>query len=153
MTVSGLCVEGWSKLMGQKNYQLNYNEDIRRHCSNCLKLLCYHWSLWSSPYHLHHSLWTTVLTHSCLFLNSFEANLQYSVIIWFMAFARMETSTYYCPAAFHFALLFTNHCIWWRMARETWVQSQVESYQRLKKWYLMPPCLTLSIIRYGSRVK
>ena len=39
------------------------------------------------------------------------------------------------------------------MAREAWVQSQVESYQRLKKWYLMPPCLTLSIIRYGSRVK
>ena len=39
------------------------------------------------------------------------------------------------------------------MARETWVQSQVESYQRLKKWYFMPPCLTLSIIRYGSRVK
>ena len=35
------------------------------------------------------------------------------------------------------------------MARETWVQSQVESYQRLKKWYLMPPY----IIRYGSRVK
>ena len=32
-------------------------------------------------------------------------------------------------------------------------QSQVESYQRLKKWYLMPPCLTLNIIRYGSRVK
>ena len=25
--------------------------------------------------------------------------------------------------------------------------------QRLKKWYLMPPCLTLSIIRSGSRVK
>ena len=39
------------------------------------------------------------------------------------------------------------------MAPETWVQSPVESYQRLKKWYLMPPCLTLSIIRYGSRVK
>ena len=39
------------------------------------------------------------------------------------------------------------------MARETWIQSQVESYQRLKKWYLMPPCLILSIIRYGSRVK
>ena len=31
--------------------------------------------------------------------------------------------------------------------------SQVESYQRLKKWYLMPPYLTLSIIRYGSRLK
>ena len=26
-----------------------------------------------------------------------------------------------------------------------WVQSQVMSYQRLKKWYLMLPCLTLSI--------
>ena len=39
------------------------------------------------------------------------------------------------------------------MVWETGVQSQVESYQRLKKWYLMPSCLTLSIIRYGSRVK
>ena len=39
------------------------------------------------------------------------------------------------------------------MAQETGVQSQVESYQRLKKWHLMSPCLTLSIIRYGSRVK
>ena len=28
-----------------------------------------------------------------------------------------------------------------------------ESYQRLKKWYLMPPCLGLNIIRWGSRVK
>ena len=37
------------------------------------------------------------------------------------------------------------------MAQETWVQSLVESYQRLKKWHLMPPCLTLIIIR--SRVK
>ena len=39
------------------------------------------------------------------------------------------------------------------MVRETWVQSQVESYQRLKKLYLTPPCLTLSIIKYVSRVK
>ena len=39
------------------------------------------------------------------------------------------------------------------MVRETRVQSQVESYQRLKKWYLIPPCLTLSIIRYVLRVK
>ena len=36
---------------------------------------------------------------------------------------------------------------------ETGVQSQVESYQRLKKWYLMPPCLALSTIKWGSRVK
>ena len=33
------------------------------------------------------------------------------------------------------------------------VQSQVESYQRLLKWYLIPPCLTLSNIRDLSRVK
>ena len=37
--------------------------------------------------------------------------------------------------------------------QETRVQSQVESCQRLKKWYLIPPCLTLSIRRKGSRVK
>ena len=34
----------------------------------------------------------------------------------------------------------------------TRVQSQIESYQRLKKWYLMPPYLTFSIIRYKLRV-
>ena len=40
------------------------------------------------------------------------------------------------------------------MVRETRVQYQVESYQRLKKkWYLIPPCLTISIMRYISRVK
>ena len=40
-----------------------------------------------------------------------------------------------------------------RMVRETTVQSQVASYQKLLKWYLIPPCLTLSDIRYVSRVK
>ena len=39
------------------------------------------------------------------------------------------------------------------MVREIGVQSQVESYQRLRKWYLMLPYITLSIISYGSRVK
>ena len=39
------------------------------------------------------------------------------------------------------------------MVRETRVQSQVESYQRLKRWYLMLPWLALSFIRYGSRLK
>ena len=39
------------------------------------------------------------------------------------------------------------------MIRKTWVQSQVASYQRLLKWYLIPPSLTLSNIRYLSRVK
>ena len=40
------------------------------------------------------------------------------------------------------------------MVREIRVQSQVESYQKLfKKWHLIPPCLTLSFIRYVWRVK
>ena len=50
-----------------------------------------------------------------------------------------------------FLLKHTLECL--PMAQETWVQSQVESYQRLKKWYLMLPCLTLNIIRYRSKVK
>ena len=33
------------------------------------------------------------------------------------------------------------------------VLSLVASYQRLLKWYLIPPSLTLSNIRYVSRVK
>ena len=36
---------------------------------------------------------------------------------------------------------------------ETGVQSSVESYQRLKNWYLLPPCLTLIIIWYGLKIK
>ena len=31
------------------------------------------------------------------------------------------------------------------MVQETWVQSQVELYQRLKKWYLIPPCLNSAL--------
>ena len=36
------------------------------------------------------------------------------------------------------------------MVRETWVHSQIESYQKLKKWYLMPPCI---IRHYKFRIK
>ena len=39
------------------------------------------------------------------------------------------------------------------IVQETWVQSQVASYQRLLKWYLIPPFFTLSNIRYVSRVQ
>ena len=46
---------------------------------------------------------------------------------------------------------------WWvecsPIVRETGVQFQVESYQRLLKWYLILPCLTLSNLRYVSSVK
>ena len=41
----------------------------------------------------------------------------------------------------------------WPMAWETRFQSQVKSDQRLKKWYLIPSCFTLFIIRHGSSVK
>ena len=47
----------------------------------------------------------------------------------------------------------TKHHARQAMIRETWVQSQVALYQRLLKWYLIPPCLTLSNIKYISRVK
>ena len=39
------------------------------------------------------------------------------------------------------------------MARETGILSLVESYQKLKKWYLIPHCSTLSFNRYVSMVK
>ena len=39
------------------------------------------------------------------------------------------------------------------MVRETWVQSKVASYQTFLKWYLIPPCLTISNIRYVLRIK
>ena len=38
------------------------------------------------------------------------------------------------------------------MVWETRVHSLVESYQKLKKWYLLLHCLTLSIIRYESKL-
>ena len=31
--------------------------------------------------------------------------------------------------------------------------ASIASYQRLKKWYSLAPCLTLNIISYVSRVK
>ena len=39
------------------------------------------------------------------------------------------------------------------MVQETGIKSQVKSYQRLKKWYLILSCLTLSSIMYISRLK
>ena len=54
-------------------------------------------------------------------------------------------------------LYFTKPLVLWveclSMVQENGVKSQVESYQRLKKWYMMLPCLALSTIRWGSRVK
>ena len=38
------------------------------------------------------------------------------------------------------------------MAKETKVHSKVESYQGLKKWYLILSCLSLSTISYALRL-
>ena len=59
-------------------------------------------------------------------------------VIWFHIFQSNNNN-------FHIIILFQvfQMIIWGQwleclpMAQETWVQSQVESYQRLKKWYLM----------------
>ena len=62
-----------------------------------------------------------------------------------------------CPNFSKFLLVTISHwpsgveCL--PMVWETWVRSQVTSYQRLLKWYLIPPSFTLSNIRYVSRVK
>ena len=45
--------------------------------------------------------------------------------------------------------------LWVEYSPKVWktgVQYQVESYQRLKKCYMVAPCLTLSIKRYRTRV-
>ena len=34
------------------------------------------------------------------------------------------------------------------MVQENGVQTKVESFQRVKKWYLMPPCLTFTLDPY-----
>ena len=58
---------------------------------------------------------------------------------------------YICIYIYIYIYIYNRTLAWWLkcspVAWETWVHSQVELYQRLKKWYLMPPCLALSIIR------
>ena len=75
--------------------------------------------------------WSWVLGHICTLLS---VHLYLTLIHW--------------PYVLYSFLTRTVHYV-----REIGVKSHVESYQRLKKWYLIPPCLTLSIIRYVSRVK
>ena len=66
----------------------------------------------------------------------FLINLEYDLLAISIAFQESTDRLYWCLGSL--------------MVR---VQSQVKSYQRLKKMYWMPLWLTLSIIRYGSRVK
>ena len=45
-----------------------------------------------------------------------------------------------------------NDDVYWSIGIMVRVFTNGQEDQRLKKWYKMPPCVTLSIIRYGSRV-
>ena len=45
------------------------------------------------------------------------------------------------------------YCILIHLMGRVFANGPGESYKRLKKWYLIPPCLTLSTIRYVLRVK
>ena len=81
-------------------------------------------------------------------------------IHYFTAFKIYQSlSLFLCVYIYIYIYIYMHVCVlalWVEclpMIRETVVQSQVKSYQRLKKWYLMPTCLTLSTIRWGSRVK
>ena len=56
-----------------------------------------------------------------------------------------------------FSVILSLYCFDLFIGIMVWVfangpEDQVKSYQRLKKWYLMPPYLKLSIIRYRSQV-
>ena len=76
----------------------------------------------------------------------------FPLISWFVLYLILQAFTNQNAIKSMNPIIFTMFWECSPMARETWVQSKVESYQRLKKWYLMPPYLTLSIIRFGSRV-
>ena len=73
---------------------------------------------------------------------------------WFMKLENVYVCTYiyiYIYIYIYTHTHMTMYVYWpkiWSTAQETRVQSQVESYQRLIKWYLIFPCITLSIIRY-----
>ena len=49
----------------------------------------------------------------------------------------------------HYLKICVTEVDFWKNALRSSVQSLFESYKILLKWYLMPPCLTLSILRYG----
>ena len=82
----------------------------------------------------------------------FDRNIWYHMTVYKLFELSIVTWSYNCLLSIIISYLKPYNKLL-LMARETWVQSQVESYQRLKKWYLMPPRWTLSIIRLASRVK
>ena len=66
-----------------------------------------------------------------------------------------EKHIFLCPLYIYIYMSVCNSCLYEKyiFLCPLYIYIYIYIYQRLKKWYLMPPCLTLSIIRYGSRVK
>ena len=108
----------------------------------CASGLCiYHLFVWSNFNFLYISQWISLPTQSHLVLYSFCANLLHSLIIWLL---------------FNFQLYFRFlHQAMGQMNR-VFTSSPGDGGRvipKTQKWYLIPSCLTFSIIRYGSRVK
>ena len=101
-----------------------------------------------------------------LSLSSFFASFPYlsflffffHIFFLFLFLLFLSLSLYFFFLSLHLYFLcvsttFLSFVFFLSFSLKIWVQSQIASYQRLKKWYLIPPCLTLSNVRYVSRVK
>ena len=98
--------------------------------------------------HVHFEMWGPSV------FNSVRVHLRcgdwvYSFLIMghFLEFSSFDICRFYFywPIERDYKIWFEYYCS--PMVQEIRVQSQVESYQRLKKWYLMQPCLILSFIK------
>ena len=99
------------------------------------------------------SLVLTVVAFSSFFTSlSLSLSLSLSIFIYIYMYIYILFSPF-SVLLFPIFLFWPNELSVYQQIERQGVQSLVESYGRLKKWYLMPPCLTLSIIRYGSRIK
>ena len=84
----------------------------------------------------------------------------HQIILCHIQDTRWEAVSVFCSLSQLGQLLFAYKDGYWHNGQsahqwpgKTLVQSQVESYKRLKKWYLIHPCFTHTIIRYKSRQK
>ena len=107
--------------------------------------------------------WTAIIwIYLYVFQPGYRSSISGRVLLFFFFFIRLELPKLcYHPGwrlmwlgyrtCFH--TLYDEKKISAYFNRETGVQFLVESYQRLKNWYLIPPCFTLNIIIYVPIVK
>ena len=96
----------------------------------CAGLRIYHLFLWSNLNFSNISQWITLPIQSCLVLYSFCAYLLHSLMCLMVSSLSLHSVhlLFFCVLSI---LPLTQRLECSPMARETWVQSQVESYQRL----------------------